>query len=118
MILNKPQNKADLIGVFNSSICVAHCLATPILIGFGANYLESPFFSYAFIAIALFSIYKATKNCSNKKIIGYLWLSFFGFAASLILEDVWFGFEYIGYAFSALIIIAHILNIRHCKKCI
>ena len=67
--LKKVNNKSDIFGIINSSICIAHCLATPILIGLGAYFLESPLFAYLFVAIAFASIFIAAKKnhfCKNK----------------------------------------------------
>ena len=36
-------NKADLIGTLSLSICLVHCVATPLLIAFGAGFITNPF---------------------------------------------------------------------------
>ena len=114
---SKTYNLTDITGIINSSICIIHCLATPILISLGAYFLESPIFAYAFIAIALVTIISAVKKTTSVKIKIALWIGFAGLSTSLLLEEMWIGFEYTGYLFSALLVTAHILNIRYCKKC-
>lgn len=113
----KTFSKSDVLGIINSSLCIVHCIATPVLIGLGAHYLESPLFSYLFVAIAFASIFIAAKKTTSKKIKTALWISFIGLAISLLLENKWEGFEYTGYLFSASTIITHIRNIKYCRKC-
>lgn len=42
-------NKADLIGIASSTICLVHCIATPLLIAFGAGFITNPVFKYLFL---------------------------------------------------------------------
>jgi MerC mercury resistance protein len=111
-------NKADLIGIISSSICLVHCLATPLLIGLGMGFISNPFFKYSFLVISFVSIYKATENISNKKIISLLWVSFLGFLFSSILQEEHHWLHYSEYLFALLIILGHILNIRYCRSCV
>lgn len=113
----KTYRLADITGIINSSICIVHCIATPILISLGAYFLESPIFAYLFIAIAFATIVRAIKRTTSNKIKTALWIGFAGLSTSLLLEETWAGFEYAGYIFSALLIVTHIVNIKHCKKC-
>ncbi len=117
IVLNKLYNKFDFVGIVNSTICTVHCIATPVLIGLGATFLESLIFAYLFVAIAFVSIFIAAKKTTSIKIKTALWISFVGLAVSLLLEDKWEGFEYTGYLFSTSTIITHIVNIKHCRKC-
>jgi hypothetical protein len=117
MLPGKTYRLADVTGIINSSICILHCIATPILISLGAYFLESPIFAYVFIAIAFVTIVRAVKRTTSNKIKKALWVGFAGLSASLLLEETWAGFEYSGYIFSALLIVTHIVNIKHCKKC-
>jgi MerC mercury resistance protein len=114
--INIPRNSNN-IGIINSSICLLHCIATPILIGLGASFLTHPIFTYLFIVIAILSAFMATKKTQSLYIKAALWIGVIGFGACLLLEDAWKGFEYLGYAFSLAIIVTHIINRKHCKKC-
>ncbi len=116
-IINKPYEKANHVGIINSSICLLHCIATPVLIGLGASFITHPFLNYLFIVISIVSAGIATKNTQLLSIKVMLWLGVIGFGACLLLEDAWVGFEYLGYAFSFAIIVTHVINIKHCKKC-
>jgi len=110
-------NKADLIGILSSSICLVHCLATPLLIAFGAGFITNPFFKYLFLIISFVSIFKATENITSKKISLLLWISFWGFLFSTLFQEEYEWLHYTGYLFALLIIIGHVLNIRYCKHC-
>ncbi len=110
-------NKADLIGILSSSICLVHCLATPLLLAFGASFITNPFFKYLFLIISFVSIFKATENITSKKISLLLWISFWGFLFSTLFQEEYEWLHYSGYLFAILIIIGHILNIKHCREC-
>jgi len=110
-------NKADLIGILSSSICLVHCLATPLLLAFGASFITNPFFKYLFLIISFVSIFKATENITSKKIALLLWISFWGFLFSTLFQEEYEWLHYSGYLFAILIIIGHILNIKHCREC-
>lgn len=110
-------NKADLIGILSSSICLVHCIATPLLITFGAGFISNPIFKYLFLIISFVSIFKATVNLTNKKIALLLWISFWGFLFSALFQEEYHWLHYTGYFFSVIIIIGHILNINYCRTC-
>ncbi|AMS25702.1 hypothetical protein AEM51_00420 [Bacteroidetes bacterium UKL13-3] len=114
---NTKINKADLIGILSSSICLVHCVATPLLIAFGAGFITNPFFKYLFLIISFVSIFKATENITSKKISLLLWISFWGFLFSTLFQEEYAWLHYSGYLFAILIIIGHILNIKHCREC-
>jgi hypothetical protein len=114
---NTKINQADLIGILSSSICLVHCLATPLLIAFGAGFITNPFFKYLFLIISFVSIFKATENITRRKISLLLWISFWGFLFSTLSQEEYEWLHYSGYLFAILIIIGHILNIKHCREC-
>lgn len=114
---NTKINKADLIGILSSSICLVHCVATPLLIAFGAGFITNPFFKYLFLILSFVSIFKATENITSKKISLLLWISFWGFLFSTLFQEEYEWLHYSGYLFAILIIIGHILNIKHCREC-
>jgi hypothetical protein len=114
---SKAGKLSDLTGILSSSACLVHCLATPLLIAAGANFLTHSWVEYVFIGIAFLAIYHATKHSSSLRIAALLWLSFLVLAISLLLEEAYPAFEYCGYLSAAGIIAGHILNIRHCARC-
>ena len=108
---------ANLIGIVSSSICLVHCVATPLLIAFGAEYIINPIFKYVFLILSFASIFKATENVTNTKNAILLWVSFWGFLFSTLFQEEYEWLHYSGYLFAILIIIGHILNIKHCREC-
>ena len=109
-------NKADIIGVLSSSICLVHCIATPLLIAFGAGFLTNPFFKYLFLIISFISILKATEKITHPKNSFLLWVSFWGFLFSTLLQEEFHWLLYSGYFFALLIITGHLLNIKYYKQ--
>jgi hypothetical protein len=109
--------KADLIGILSSSICLVHCIATPLLVIYGIGFSTNPIFKYLFLIISFVSIFKATENSTNYKISILLWLSFFGFLFSNFFHEEYHWLDYFEYLFAVLIIFGHVLNIKHCKHC-
>jgi hypothetical protein len=110
--------KADLIGILSTSICLMHCIATPILIAFGADFITNPFFKYLFLIISFVSIFKATENVTSTKIALLVWVAFWGFLFSTLFQEEYYWLHYSGYFFAILIIVGHILNIEHCRQCV
>lgn len=116
MISTSKINKADFIGIVSSSLCLVHCIATPLLIAFGAGFIANPIFKYLFLIISFASIFKATENVNNTKIAMFLWASFWGFLFSTLLQEEYEWLHYSGYFFAILIIVGHLLNIKYCKQ--
>lgn len=117
MIRTTGNYKADIAGILSSSFCLVHCVATPFLVSFGAGFLTNPFFRYLFLTISFVSIFKATKNLSSRKIALLLWISFLGFLFCTLFQEAYEWLHYPGYLFAILIIIGHLLNIKHCSEC-
>jgi hypothetical protein len=117
MISTSKISKADLIGILSSSLCLVHCIAMPFLIAFGAGFISNPIFKYLFLIISFLSIFKATESINNTKISLLLWVSFWGFLFSNLFEEEYHWLEYTGYFFGILIIIGHLLNMKHCRHC-
>jgi len=117
MINSTKINKADIIGILSSSICLVHCIATPILIVCTDSCCENPVLKCLFIVISFISIFKATEKITHTKIALLLWISFLGFLFSTLFQEEYNLLHYSGYFFAILIIIGHILNIKYCKQC-
>ncbi len=117
MIKAQKYSFANLIGIVSSSICLVHCVATPLLIAFGAEYIINPSFKYLFLILSFASIFKATENVTNTKNAILLWVSFWGFLFSTLFQEEYEWLHYSGYFFTILIIVGHIINIKHCKQC-
>ncbi len=117
MVKTSKINKADIIGILSSSICLVHCIATPFLIIYGIGFMTNPIFKYLFLILSFVSIFKATENVQHTKIAALLWVSFWGFLFSNLFHEEYHWLDYFEYLFAGLIIIGHILNIKYCKQC-
>ncbi|WP_084203508.1 MerC domain-containing protein [Psychroserpens damuponensis] len=116
MIQTKQINWADKLGAISALLCIVHCLAVPALLTMGMSFISHPIIAYLFIAIAFFSIFKATKKHFLKPISIFLWIAFIGFVTSMFLENQAKVFEYTMFLFSVLIILGHLYNLRYCSK--
>ena len=103
-------NKADFIGVLSSSVCLVHCLATPLLIAFGAGVISSPLVKYLFLIFSFSAVISTTKHQKFTKIAILLWISFLGFLFSNLLQEHYHYLHYTGCFFAILLIIGHLLN--------
>ncbi len=117
LTLFKKYSYADCIGIANSAICLVHCTATPLLIALGVGFMHNPIFKFLFLSIAFISIFTATKNTKNKKIVLFLWLSFIGFSLSNLFEETHKWIENAGFVFAVLVVVGHAMNIKHCRLC-
>lgn len=111
--------KADYIGITGSVLCIVHCVAAPVLVMTSSvlrnDTLRAGFLSldYVFIAVNIVAVYFATRQHTSSAIRTALWGCLFLFAVGLLLEDVSPGFEYMAYAASTGLVIAHLFNLRN-----
>lgn len=113
----KNLNKADFIGIVSSSVCLVHCILTPLLLATGASFFASSFFNFPFLILSFASVYKATEFDTHTGIALLLWTSFWGFLFSTLFREDYHWLHYSGHLFAVLLIAGHILNIRQCRKC-
>lgn len=112
---------ADYGGVLNAVLCGVHCAAGPLLFawwgarapGAAAAQWEPLFLVLSGVLVAL-----ATWRRSSNKLRLALWGLFGLFAASALLAERWPGLEYVQYAASAGLLGTHLLNQRHCRRCV
>jgi len=110
------KNFSDMTGILSASLCVVHCLMTPLLLvflsAFGIEY-----FNYLFLFISFWAAFETTKHSNHTKIIVVIW-GFFGLLlVSVIFESDFELLHYLNYPSSFGLIVGHILNIKYCKKC-
>lgn len=108
----KHASNADIIGIVNSTICMAHCLAMPILIGLGAAFLHHPAVSLAFIAIAGKAVHATVRRGAGAGLSRFLWTSWAIFAGTLLLEEVHPAFLVISLLASGMLVVGHGLHWR------
>lgn len=119
--------KSDTIGAIASSLCVIHCLMTPLL--FTAQSLtavhhdhhSAPVWwgnlDFLFVLISILAVYQSTRNSSNTKIKYALWVSWFALFILILNEKVeWYPLaEFITYIVAFTLAGLHIYNLNYCQ---
>ena len=116
---------SDLLGALASSLCLAHCCATPLILLIQAsvtsagtpNLLWWSLLDYAFLAISLAAIYYSAANTSLK------WMPFALYACwsvlTLFILDEKFHFIHLNHALVFLpalgLVTLHLYNRRYCR---
>jgi hypothetical protein len=112
---------ADYGGILNAALCGVHCAAGPVLLawcgthhaGAVAEHLEVVFLVLSGVLVAL-----ATWRQSSTWLRLALWVLFAAFTTAALLAERWPGLELVQYGASVGLIGAHLLNQRHCHRCV
>lgn len=114
----------DYLGIFGSGLCLLHCLATPVLIFTRpyfqekvSNGVENHYWDYLFLLVCFVAVFSTTLHLESKKIATSFWLFFVPFAISILFEEDFKYLDFVGYGSSIGLIVTHLINIKHCKKC-
>ena len=123
--MNISLRKPDTIGAIVSTLCVVHCLLTPLLFvaqSYTATHShEAPFWwknlDYLFILISIIAVYESTKKSTNKLIKAGLWMSWIMLFLLILNEKlVWIELdEIITYSVALTLSMLHIYNLNYCK---
>lgn len=110
----------DYLGITGSTLCLIHCIATPIILMTGIfrnEHLKVSFLSldYVFILLNVFAVYHATRHHADTRFKWAFWSLLILFSGSLLLEDFSEVFKYLGYLSSFGLVVTHVLNIRICR---
>ena len=119
-------HRSDLFGATISGLCAIHCTLTPLF--FAARPLletsvhDVPHvgqwwatLDYLFLVLSLAAVGYSAHRTDSKAIRVALWAAWTVFACGLLLEPVAISVaKAMMYAGSATLIIAHLLNHRHC----
>ena len=117
---------ADTIGAINSSLCVAHCFATPFLVlgqaqtslvEFSTVPLWWQLLNYVFIVISFFAVNRTVKNSSNQLVKSLLWASWVFLSALILNEEfeIMHMPELLTYFAGILLASLHIYNLKYCQ---
>ena len=123
--MNVSLRKPDAIGAIVSTLCVVHCLLTPLLFvaqSYTATHShEAPFWwknlDYLFILISIIAVYESTKKSTNKLIKAGLWMSWIMLFLLILNEKlVWIELdEIITYCVALTLSMLHIYNLNYCQ---
>jgi len=123
--MNLSLNKSDTIGIISSSLCLLHCLATPLLfaaqtqiINFGehkVSYWSN--IDIIFIFISAFAIYKTTNTTAKKWVTIVLWINWLILLFIIINEKLeWLSIPEAAIYFPSLgLICLHFYNSKYCQ---
>ncbi len=112
---------ADYFGIAGSVLCIIHCIVTPLLAVSSSLWMKDDLIAglhlmnYLFIAVNGIAVYFATRHAHAPWLNRLLWAAFSIFSVSLLLEESNELFHYTSYVGSALLIIAHGLNLYFCR---
>lgn len=120
-ILQKP----DSIGAIASSLCVVHCLVTPLIFiahtcSLGACDTAPTWWKsidYIFLFIAFVSIYRSTQTTSKKIMKPLLWGSWTLLFTLILNEKVklFYAAETVTYAAAITLALLHLYNLKYCQ---
>ena len=123
--MNITFQKLDTVGAIASSLCVIHCLMTPLI--FAAQSLtavhehSAPVWwqslDFLFIVISFIAINQSTKNSNNISIKYALWINWFTLFFLILNEKTeWFSLaEIITYIVAFTLAGLHIYNLNYCQ---
>ena len=117
---------ADTIGAINSSLCVAHCFATPFLfltqaqtslVELSSVPLWWQLLNYVFIIVSFFAIKRTVKNSSNELVKSLLWASWVFLSALILNEEfeIMHMPELLTYFAGITLASLHIYNLKYCQ---
>lgn len=117
--------KSDNIGAIASTLCLIHCIATPLIFIVQSCSLtccsESPVWwsslDYFFLIISFFSVQHSTRNTSKNWIKPALWISFLCLFIVVVNEkiDLFYISDNILYVPAISLITLHLYNRKYCK---
>ncbi len=117
--------KPDSIGAIASSLCVVHCLATPLLFVVSSCSVDgcasAPAWwsniDYLFLIISFFSIYRSTQTTTSKGIKPLLWFNWSVLVMLIVNEKVQVFHlpETITYITACSLAGIHIYNLKYCQ---
>ena len=117
--------KPDTLGAFASSLCMVHCLATPLLFiahtcsagGCASTPIWWKGIDYLFLAISFFAIYRSTRTTSNNFIKPALWISWALLFISILNEQLnWLPLpEAMIYIVAFTLVGLHLYNLKYCQ---
>ena len=119
------KDNSDSIGVFASSLCLIHCIATPFI--FLAQTCSATCcdtapawwtaIDFLSIGISLFAVYWSAKNSSKSWVINALWVSWIGLCFVILNEKLQLmSFpESIIYVPAAALVGLHLYNKKYCQ---
>ena len=119
-------NHPDTVGAINSSLCVAHCFATPFLfltqaqtslVELSTVPLWWQLLNYVFIVVSFFAVNRTVKNSSNQLVKSLLRVSWVLLSALILNEEfeIMHMPELLTYFAGISLASLHIYNLKYCQ---
>ncbi len=116
----------DTVGAINSSLCVAHCFATPFLfltqaqtslVELSSVPLWWQLLNYVFIIVSFFAVKRTVKNSSNDLVKSLLWVSWVVLTALILNEEfeIMHMPELLTYFAGISLATLHVYNLKYCQ---
>lgn len=119
---------SNTLGALASSLCMIHCICTPLLFIAQAGHLDgnhhhaaAPVWwkslDYIFLVISFFAVYQSTRQTSNKKLGVALWISWAALFLVIINEKLELLHlpEYVTYIAALSLVGLHLYNLKFCQ---
>ena len=118
--------RPDIVGAIASSLCIVHCLITPLVFIATTSTLNHEFIGipkwwrnldFLFLLISFIAIHRSTKTTSKKIMKPALWVSW-GFLLLLTVNEKISLLnlpEYYTYIIAILLAGLHLYNLRYCQ---
>ena len=112
-------SKADMVGIFASSICIVHCVLTPVVAIIFSEVIKEKYelLNYIFLFISLISVVMSIKSTKHLLIRGFLIYFWIQLSLGLLFEDRNIIFNILMYFAAIGLIATHVINIRYCSNC-
>ena len=118
-------NNSDLFGVLTCSMCLIHCISTPlILISFSSlntklsmSYSWWSNLDYVFLIISFLLVHISAQTTRIKIMKFFFWLSWFSLFLVIINEktELYEFSEYLTYLITTGLSLLHLFNLKYCK---
>lgn len=119
-------NRPDIVGAIASSLCIVHCLITPVVFIATTSALNPEYtgiqkwwrnLDFLFLLVSFVAIYRSTKTTSKKIMKSALWISWFLLSFLIVNEKISLLNlpEYYTYIIATLLAGLHLYNLRYCQ---
>jgi len=116
---------SDFFGVLTCSLCLIHCISTPLILlslsslntTLSMSYSLWSNLDYLFLFISFFMVYFSTQITTLKWMKYFFWLSWFSLLLVTISEktEIFEFPEYVTYLIITALSLLHLLNLKYCK---
>ena len=118
--------RPDIVGAIASSLCIVHCLITPLVFIATTSTLNHEFIGipkwwrnldFLFLLISFIAIHRSTKTTSKKIMKPALWVSWVFLLLLIVNEKMTLISlaEYFTYMAATLLAGLHLYNLRYCQ---